>query len=40
MTFAGRQAITGFDLAAVPGTELIGHLHDPQTQGPVAGAAV
>ena len=38
--FDGQQTITRFDFAAVPGTELVGHLLDPQTRAPVVDACV
>jgi protocatechuate 3,4-dioxygenase beta subunit len=40
VVFEGRQTVAGFDLAAMPGTELIGRLLDPQTKAPVADAIV
>jgi beta-lactamase regulating signal transducer with metallopeptidase domain len=40
VTFSTGQTITGFDIAAVPGTEVSGRLLDPQTKLPVVGATI
>ena len=40
VAFTLGQTITGFDLAAVPGTEIVGRLLDPATRAPVAGGRV
>ncbi len=40
VAFTSGQTITGFDLAAVPGTKILGTLLDPVTQEPIAGGEV
>ncbi len=40
VAFTSGQTITGFDFQAVPGTEIVGTLADPETKQPVAGASV
>lgn len=40
VAFTLGQTISGFDLAAVPGTEVVGRLLDPATRAPVVGGRV
>lgn len=40
VAFTLGQTISGFDLAAVPGTEVVGRLLDPATRTPVVGGQV
>ncbi len=40
VAFTLGQTVSGFDLAAVPGTEVVGRLLDPATRAPVVGGRV
>ena len=40
VAFTLGQTVSGFDLAVVPGTEIVGRLLDPATQAPVVGGRV
>ncbi len=40
ITFTLGQTVSGFDLAAVPGTEVVGKVLDPETHAPVVGGHV
>jgi protocatechuate 3,4-dioxygenase beta subunit len=40
VSFTPGQTVTGFDFAAIAGTEIVGRLLDPTTEQPVAGAEV